>query len=130
MNSSDVNYFIGLPYENGSFGPDSFNCWGLLYFIQLNYFKIQMPLAPLGDPVACKNLFEGQISLGQWTRLERPVHGCGALMRGGETPHVGIYLDIDGGGILHAMEGVGVIWTPVYKLRSASFGRTQYYRLN
>lgn len=129
MNSHDANFLIGLPYEEGSFGPDTFNCWGLLYYVQQNYFKIQMPMAPLGDAQACKELFNTKLSTGDWVRLEQPLHGCGALMRGGETPHVGIYLDIDGGGILHAMEGVGVIWTPVYKLRSLSFGRTQYYRL-
>lgn len=130
MNSHDVNFLVGLPYEKGSFGPESFNCWGLLYFVQLNYFKVQIPFAPLEDSEGCRKLFDDQLGQGSWARLERPEHGCGALMRGGETPHVGIYLDIDGGGILHAMEGVGVIWTPFYKLRSLSFGRTQYYRLN
>lgn len=129
MNSEDINHFIGLPYEEGSFGPDSFNCWGLLYFVQRNYFKVSMPSAPIGDSEACKTMFESQLQSGAWASITSPTHGCGALMRGGESPHVGIYLDIDAGGILHAMEGVGVIWTPIYQLRALNFGRTKYYRL-
>lgn len=129
MNSSDVNYFVGMPYESGSFGPESFNCWGLLYFIQTHYFKVQMPLAPIGDSEGCRTLFETQLQSGHWAALDKPVHGCGALMRGGDSPHVGIYLDIDAGGILHAMEGAGVIWTPLHQLRAMKFGRTKYYRL-
>lgn len=129
MNSEDINFLIGLPYEDGSFGPDSFNCWGLLFYIQHNYFKVSMPIAPIGDADGCKAMFESQLESGAWQPLEKPVHGCGALMRDGQSPHVGIYLDIDAGGILHSMEGVGVIWTPLYQLRSLNFGRTKYYRL-
>lgn len=130
MNSHDVNSLLDLPYEDGAFGPDSFNCWGLLYYVQINYFRTNMPVAPIGDGDACRAMFEGQLKGGAWTELGAPEHGCGALLRGGETPHVGIYLDLDGGGILHSMIGAGVIWTPLGRLRALNFGRTKYYRLN
>lgn len=130
MTPHDVNSLIDLPYEAGAFGPDSFNCWGLLYYVQRHYFKTNMPIAPIGDSQACKELFDKKIYSGDWAKVERPEHGCGALMRGGEEPHVGIYLDLDAGGILHAMEGAGVIWTPIRRLRALNFGRTTYYRLH
>lgn len=130
MTPLDINELVGLPYEDGAFGPDSFNCWGLLYYVQQNYFKTNMPMAPIGDGDGCRLMFEQQLRTGAWTELEFPEHGCGALMRGGETPHVGIYLDFDGGGILHSLNEEGVIWTPLPRLRALQFGRTKYYRLN
>lgn len=129
MNAQDVNSLIDLPYEKGAFGPDSFNCWGLLYYVQKNYFNTSMPIAPIGDPEGCRKLYENNMHNGRWAVIQIPEHGCGALLRGGEEPHVGIYLDLDGGGILHAMEGEGVIWTPLNRLRALNFGRTSYYRL-
>lgn len=130
MNADQVNVYIGMDYEAGSFGPTTFNCWGLLHHIQNTYFGVNLPIAPIGDAVACLDLFESGVHGGLWSKLEQPEHGAGALLRGGNSPHVGIYLDIDGGGILHALENVGVIFTPVWQLRKMQFGRTTYYRFN
>ena len=129
MNADEADSLVGKPYEAGSYGPDSFNCWGLLYYAQRNYFGVKMPKAPIGDADKCRLMFESRIQSGQWSETAQPKHGDGALMRGGTDPHVGIYLEFDGGGILHSMEGVGVIFTTLDQLRTLGFARTKYYRL-
>lgn len=129
MTAEQAGELVGIPYENGAYGPNSFNCWGLLYYVQKEYFNVKMPRAPLGNADQCRLMFDTRINSGQWTSVEVPRHGDGALLRGGDEPHVGIYLDFDGGGILHALEGVGVIFTTLDQLRTLGFARTKYYRL-
>lgn len=129
MNAEQVNDLIGMPYGEYAFGPDSFNCWGLLHYVQRKYFHINMPVAPIGDAAGCVAMFDEQMHAGTWERLDAPVHGAGALMKGGVEPHVGTYLDFDGGGILHAVRGMGVIWSPAHQLRKEGYGKTTYYRL-
>lgn len=61
--------------------------------------------------------------------VDNPKHGDAVLLRGGDCPHVGIWLEFERGGVLHSLEGVGVIWTPEYKLNTLGFGRSTYYRI-
>lgn len=129
MNAQQVNELVGTPYGEDSFGPTSFNCWGLLHYVQRHYFYVSMPVAPMGDADACVQMFVEHMHSGKWTPIATPVHGSGALLREGTEPHVGIYLDIDGGGILHAVRGPGVIWTPIHKLKKAGYRTVKYYRL-
>lgn len=130
MNIEQIEPFVGMPYRAGSYGPDDFNCWGLLYYIQKNYFNVEMPFAPIGNEDACRLLFKERIEAGVWAVTDNPLHGDGVLMRPGSNPHVGVYLDIDGGGILHALEGFGVVFTATTDLSFYGFGRVKYYRLN
>jgi len=126
----EVEAYLGIPYKEGSFGPDSYNCWGLLHHIQKTYFNTDLPIAPIGDAERCQRMFKDRVEAKVWAIVENPVHGDGALMRPGKNPHVGIYLDFDGGGILHALEGIGVVFTPCVDLNYHGFGRVKYYRLN
>lgn len=130
MNAEDAAKYIGKPHKPGGEGPDAYDCWHLLRHLQATYFNVEMPIAPIGDEDACLALFKDKVSTGDWSVLALPEHGCGALLRGGRWPHVGIYLDIDGGGILHALEGPGIVWTKLSSLRVMGFGRTTYYRVS
>ena len=130
MIASDVIEYLGKPHKPGGEGPDAYDCWHLLRHLQAKHFNVEMPIAPIGDEDACLALFKGKVESGDWSTLAIPEHGCGALLRGGRWPHVGIYLNLDGGGILHAMEGPGVIWTRLPNLRTMGFGRTTYYRVS
>lgn len=132
MTPEEINIYIGLDYTEGSFGPPEagFNCWGLLHYIQQHHFGVVMPKVPIGDAQACLAEFESRITRHVWERINVPEHGCGALLRGGLHPHVGVYLNADGGVILHALEGVGVVASSVHELSGLGFGRTKYYRLS
>lgn len=128
MKAADVIPYIGLPWKEGAMGPDAFNCWGLLRHIQLKYFGILLPEIIVGDTVACREMYEEKVNNHEWVPVDIPRHGDGVLLRGGNLPHVGVYLDLDGGGILHSMEEVGVIFTHPRSLPALAFGRVTYYR--
>lgn len=127
MNADDVNKLVGLPYAEGGMGPDAFNCWGLLSYVQLTHFSKKLPNAPIGNSAACIALFEKGLSGGHWLKQDFPSHGCGVLMRDGQEPHVGVYLDIDGGGVIHSLREVGVTWTPMQDMVRRGYRKATYY---
>ncbi|WP_213761981.1 NlpC/P60 family protein [Caballeronia sp. dw_19] len=126
MNASETNAYIGLPWVDGARGPDAFDCWGLLRWVEDKHFGLVLPELP-ALPDETRNLYRAQIEMGAWTVIDRPVHGSGALLRGGDRPHVGVYLDIDGGGVLHAQERVGVVFTAKQQLRMVGYPRASWY---
>lgn len=129
MNADDVSIYLGLPHEPGAAGPDAYDCWNLLRHLRAAYFDAPLPDAPIGDKEACLALFTEKCRSGSWVPVAIPEHGDCACMRAGMNPHVGIYLDLDGGGILHSLERVGVIWTPTGSLHAHGFPKTTYYRI-
>lgn len=129
MNAEQAFAYIGKPHKPGAEGPDAYDCWHLMRHIKKEYFGVEMPIAPIGDEAACLELFKAKTDSGDWVNITMPEHGDCALLRGGMWPHVGIYLAIDGGGVLHALEGHGVVWTRMSRLRALGFGRTTFYRV-
>lgn len=128
MTPEQANRYIGCPWVSG--GDDietGINCWNFLRYIQREYFGIDVPTAELGDPMA--QLFAQQIQSGEWAPVPAPFHGCGVQLKSGNDPHVGVWLDIEGGGVLHALEGHGVVWTRRSRLGGMGFVRLKYYRL-
>ncbi|WLE60229.1 C40 family peptidase [Burkholderia plantarii] len=126
MNAADANEYIGRPWVSGGRGPDAFDCWGLLRWVQARHFGTELPDIP-DEAAATRALYHAQISSGAWRVLSRPAHGSGVLLRDGDRPHVGVYLGLDGGGVLHALDGVGVIFTLRSQLRSVGYPRVTWY---
>jgi hypothetical protein len=53
----------------------------------------------------------------RWQRVSAPKHGDAVLMRQSRYPvHVGVWLDIDGGGVLHCTQSVGVVFQDLWAL--------------
>lgn len=130
MKAEQALPYIGLPWKAGATGPDAYDCWGLLRHVQLKYFGIILPEIVVGDAATCREMFNEKINNHDWVLVQYPQHGDGVLLRGGNEPHVGIWLDIDGGGILHALEGVGVVFNNPRGLPGMGFGRATYYHFN
>ncbi len=130
MTKDEAIQYIGIRYVEGGESLDGFNCWGFLRFILAKHFNKTLPAVPIGDAHRTREIHENALQCGLYQPVGKPEHGDAALLRGGESPHVGIYLDFDGGGILHSLEGVGVVWTPIKQLRMLGFSRIIYYKVN
>jgi cell wall-associated NlpC family hydrolase len=128
MTPDQITQLVGKRYELGADGPDAFDCRGLLLHCQRTYFGHALPNLPFGQDM--RKLFAEKLDSGIWEQVDRPVHGDGVILRGGDHPHVGIWLTCDGAGVLHALEGVGVIWTREHKLRLMGFSRRRYIRFH
>lgn len=127
---SEFSRYIGLPYERGGQGPDRYDCAGLVRQIQQAHFGIAMPvvIAPdYDDGQAVVGLIRTQAEAQGWARVDAPPkHGDIVVIR--RPYHVGVWLDIDGGGVLHAVTDCGIIWTPDASWRVSGFGRREYLR--
>lgn len=126
MTDDQISRYVGMPYENGSYGPYTYNCWGLLVHIQHRYFKVEMPMVNIEQSAECALMFKDKVRSGEWTLVDSPIQGDAVLLRGGMAPHVGVFVN---GGVLHALEDVGVVWTEINKLRYIGFSSAKYYRL-
>lgn len=126
MTADEINRYVGMRWVEGARGPDAFDCWGLLAWIQREYYGVSLPDRAV-DPEVMRDLYRDQVASGRWRISPIPADGCGVLLRGGDRPHVGVYLSNDGGGVLHAAEGVGVVFTLKRYLGEAGYARATWY---
>lgn len=124
--------YIGKKWVSGARGPDTFDCWGLLWWIYKEHLGIELPSYPNVDPLdtfVVSHLLRQAAGNGQWHRLESPLDNCAvAMSRNREFHHVGIYLEVDGGMVLHAADGANVIAQTSNGLKAAGFNRLEYFR--
>ena len=108
---------IGRPWIAGGRGPDAFDCWGLVRFCWRERFGIEVPEISVdaADLRAVLAGFRDHPERRRWCRVEparEPAReGDGVLMRQSRYPvHVGLWLAVDGGGVLHAVRDSGVVF--------------------
>lgn len=121
--------YIGTPWTAGAQGPDSYDCMGFFRRLQSEHFGIDVPMivAPDYDDSACLvQLFGTHTERKRWPRIGRPEHGCAVIIR--NPLHIGTWLDIDGGGVLHSVRGSGVIFTHDAAWTCSGFGSREFFR--
>lgn len=126
--------YIGLPWEAGAAGPDAFDCWGFLAHVYRVHYGIV--LAPVDQSVAdsyrataAAMRDERKAQANHWDRIEPPQDGDAVLLAHSRHPtHVGVWLAVDGGGVLHCVNGAGVVFSTIAALRAAGWGRVEFYR--
>jgi hypothetical protein len=126
---SDFSRYIGLPWERGAVGPDAYDCMSFVRTIQVEHFSVDMPAITVpdyGDCVALVELMRGHEERNNWEKVSVPHHGDLVLVH--RPMHYGTWLDVDGGGVLHCVKGIGVIFTSDSSWRLSGFGRREYLR--
>lgn len=110
---------IGKPYKRGATGPDSFDCEGLARHIQRECFGKELPTVP--DAIFKRRMVK---------RIRYPVHGSIVFTGAGNFDrHIGVYLAISGGGIIHVMEGIGVIFDSLHAFHLRCPCKARFYKL-
>jgi cell wall-associated NlpC family hydrolase len=118
---------VGAPYELGARGPDKFDCWGVVYFKYKTIDGIDIGTYP---DLAYKNASKliGQSVQSNWIHIEKPVDGCAVfLAKGMIYTHVGIFCDVDGGILVHAIEGDHVSAMSIHHLSIRGWLKRKYY---
>ena len=111
--------FIGRPWHAGARGPDAFDCWGLFLAIQRKYFHRVLPEIPVdaNDLRTVMMTFRDHPERQRWMSVVKPVEGDAVLLRQSRHPvHVGVWLVVDGGGVLHAVKDAGVVFQKLPEL--------------
>lgn len=124
--------YIGKPWLPGGRDLSGLDCWGLVYHIYRERFGIELPAFPGVEPgdhaLVAKFITEGAATGGDWQRMATGRDGCVvALGKTRALHHVGLWLDTDGGLVLHASYG-GVIAQSLATLRSFRWHRIEFYK--
>ncbi len=133
MSSADhwASAMIGTPWIAGES-----DCWSFARRVWRERFGWDVP--PLA--VDASSARAGRRALATppeaagWVRVERPAEGDAVLMARGTRPcHVGIWIEPDGAtpngsGVLHSVEGPGVIFTPLSGLSALGWHVTGFWR--
>lgn len=121
--------YIGTPWEAGAQGPHAYDCMGFFRMVQGEHFGIDVPIiiAPdYDDPTALADLFGNHEEFSRWKRIDKPAHGDAVRIH--KPMHIGVWLDLDGGGVLHCVRGAGVVFTKEADWPFSGFGRKEYFR--
>jgi len=122
--------YIGTPWEAGAQGPHAFDCMAFFRKVQRDHFGVEVPvvIAPdYDDAMALADLFSDHPERQRWFQIPTPHHGCAVLIR--RPMHIGVWLDLDGGGVLHCARGAGVIFTKDSAWHTSGFGRREFFQL-
>ena len=116
--------YIGNPWDAAEN-----HCWAFCRRVWREHFGVEVPevLVDGASPRAGMRAF-GQGQPG-WTQVAVANEGDGVLMaRGDRVCHVGIWIAAGTGGVLHAIESTGTVFTPVARLASLGYRVTGFYR--
>jgi hypothetical protein len=121
---------IGKPWESGARGPDAFDCYGLVHWVYERVLGVSLPpLAGLEakDVLEVARAFKAESST--WRQTPEPTPLCVvAMSKNTQVHHVGLWLPLDRGVVLHSMEHSCVIAQTLSSLRSSGFKLIQFYQ--
>lgn len=130
MSSAWVMDYLGKPWINGASGPDAFDCWGLVRHIYRERLDIDLPAVDVDAhrPLAVRHAFAEGAKAHGWEEVEAcPEADFDVVLMGqAKHPHhVGLAV---AGGILHSVEGIGVIYQDTASLRRHGWRLLAAYR--
>lgn len=127
-----VHGLIGKPWVSGARGPDAFDCWGLVWHVYRTVLGIELDVHPGVDAKSTwdvARLVAGQLSRSVWTALLRPEPLCVVTMSANlAAHHVGLWLPLDGGVVLHSMDGRNTTAQTLVSLRGIGLQNVEFYR--
>jgi len=129
--TSALSTLIGLPWVAGARGPDAYDCWGLFLAVQRQYFGRDLPEIPVDalNLRAVLDAFTAHPERQRWQPVSAAEEGDAVLMRQSRYPvHIGAWLDIDGGGVLHAVRHAGVVFQTLAALNAHGWRIEGCYR--
>lgn len=119
---------IGKAWANGGNGPDTYDCWGLVraYYREVRGTPLPVVDVDAAQTLAVRHAFADHPELSSWQAVDAPHEGDAVLMGKNQRPdHVGLWL---GGGVLHSIQGGGVIYTTPLMLRHSGWNILGNYR--
>nr|DAU96878.1 MAG TPA: resuscitation promoting factor interacting protein [Caudoviricetes sp.] len=107
--------YIGKPWINGEY-----DCWGLVRDIYKN--ELQIELSPIvTDATNLRDVLCEFRKFSNYNHLQETSDfkdkNIVILTQNKYPCHVGVYCDADGGGVLHNMQGVGVVFQKLPELK-------------
>ena len=118
--------YIGQPYVRGEA-----DCWAFCRRVWAERFGLEVPAVEVNGSNlrAITRAISHHPERLLWNPVEIPAEGDAVLMAHNRFPsHVGIWIEADGGGVLHCADPQGVIFTTRAQLAAAGWQALRYYR--
>lgn len=126
--------YIGLPWSATGEGPDSFHCWAFVRHVMAEHFGRQVPAIPYTeDLLDLAREFRDHPERGRWHEVApaEALPGDAVLLRQARYPiHIGVWLEVDGGGVLHCSRDSGVVFQRLAALRLNGWHVAGVYRFH
>lgn len=125
-----INDYMGKPYAQLAYGPDCFDCYGLVWHVCKTrggmdlpkFHDIQYQAARIDAEI------KGQAASKDWQQVqEAREFDVVVMQRAGEALHVGVWLAVDGGRVLHATRR-GVYCNDLGGLHRQNYRQLKFYR--
>ena len=125
-----AEHYIGIPWSATGEGPDSYHCWSFVRHIQEGHFGRTLPGIPNPEDIlSIARGFRDHPERRRWDLVKIAIEGDCVLMRQARYPiHVGVWLDVDGGGVLHCSQEAGVAFQKPESLSLNGWRVEGYYR--
>lgn len=123
--------YIGIPWQNAGNDLSGFDCWGLVRHVQKQHYGRDLPLitTDADNLPQVRRCFKYHAELSRWQVVDTPIDGdCALTFRGGFADHVGVWLSVNGGGVLHALKGHGVLFSKAEVLHRLGWEKVIFYR--
>lgn len=121
---------MGRAYE-----PAGLHCWELVRSCERIVFDRELPPVLVAPERMAElvGLMQMRKSYPGWREVEAPAHGAVVFMtRNGHEAsraacHAGVWLDLDGGGVLHTDAPHGVVFESLPELKARNWGDLSFY---
>lgn len=127
-----ANKYIGCPWVAGAQGPDSFDCWGFVRYVLKHEYGNNVPQVNVNAECLRDVLhaFRTDLAFQAFEEVFQPCDGDVVLMRQAKNPvHAGLWLEIDGGGVLHCVRNSGVVFQNIRSLNASGWYLHSFYRV-
>lgn len=126
-----VNAHIGTPYDLGGKAPGTVDCYGSARYLQKALFDRDMPdfsMPGEAGRVAIASAIGVHPERARWQEVAEPVDGALVTMARNQCGyHIGTWLDLDGGIIVHAIEGCGVVVDTLPSLEAIGWRKFRFH---
>jgi hypothetical protein len=123
-----VRSVLHAVYREKATGPDAFDCWGLAHHCQRCLFDRELPIAGTESFEEIVRILRDPVIQASWPMEHQPSHGALVVFYSAPERHVGTWLSIDGGGVLHIAEGAGVKFETPLMMSKQGWGRMHFHR--
>ena len=125
MKPEDIIQYLGLPWIEGRR-----DCWLFFREIQAKHYGRTVPIVDV-DVMDIRDVIHkvDAEKKAHWEQIGKPEDGCAVLMSRNRYPvHIGMWLDIDGGKVLHCAQGMGVVFQNRQALKFDGWTGITYWR--
>jgi hypothetical protein len=107
MKPDEIIPYLGLPWISGQR-----DCWLFFRELQEKFYGRTVPVVDV-DVMNIRDVIHKveTESHEHWTQISKPEDGCAVLMSRARYPvHIGMWVELDGGKVLHCAQGMGVVF--------------------